>query len=246
MCVIGRSDGSLAGMSVSSSRIGAPPDLGHPDRGVHDAIGDLDAHLERRPVARPGPAQGQLRGIEIGLGMLLVAVGVDLLAEVAAAVEQADANERQRSIRRRLAMVAGQDAEAARVDLHRLVDAELGAEVGDRPGQGPLGAARVPGVGAVGHVPVELVEQSAGVDHEVLVRGQLGPASLVGVAQDGDRVAVAGPGADVDAAEERLRPRRPAPPQVVGELSETLEAGRKVEVVAGQGRHVEGSGHEGG
>ena len=34
-----------------------------------------------------------------------------------------------------LAVVAGQDAQAARVDRQRLVQAELGREVGDRPGQ---------------------------------------------------------------------------------------------------------------
>ena len=70
--------------------------------------------------------------------MLLVAIGVDLLAEVAATVEEADADERQRRVGCRLAVVAGQDAEAAGVDLHRLVDAVLGAEVGDRPGQAAL------------------------------------------------------------------------------------------------------------
>ncbi len=175
--------------------------------------------------------------------MLLVAIGVDLLAEVAASVEEADAGKGQGRIGCRLAVVAGQDPEAAGVDLHRLVDAELGTEVGDRSGQLALMRVRVPGVGAVGHVPVELVQHSAGVDHEVLVGGQLGPARLVRVAQDGDRVAMPGPGRRVDAAEQRLRARRPRPPQVVGQLAEALEIGRQVEVMAGQGGHAQGS-HE--
>ncbi len=180
----------------------SPPDLRHPYRGVHGAVGDLHAHLERRPVACAGATHRQLGGIEIGLGVLLVPIGVDLLTEVAAAVEEADADERERGIRRRLAVVARQDAEPTRVELHRLVDAELGAEVGDRTGQGALRRARVPGVRAVGHVPAELVEEPAGVDHEILVGCQLRPACLIGVAEDGDRVAVARPGADVDAAEQ--------------------------------------------
>ena len=112
-----------------------PSDLRHPHRGMHHPVGDLHAHLERRPVAGAGATHRQLRRIEIRLGMLLVAIGVDLLAEVAPAIEEADAHERNRGIRCGLAVVAGQDAEAARVELHRFVDAELGAEVGDRAGQ---------------------------------------------------------------------------------------------------------------
>ena len=71
--------------------------------------------------------------------MLLVPIGVDLLAEIAPPIEQADADERQRRVGCRLAVVAGQDAEAAGVDLHRLVNAELGAEVGDWTRHGALG-----------------------------------------------------------------------------------------------------------
>ena len=90
---------------------------------------------------------------------------------------------------------------------------------------------------------MELVEDAAGVDHEVLVGGQLGPPRLVGVAKDGDRVAVAGPGRWVDPAEQRLSPGRPAPPQVVGEVAEALEVGGEVEVVARDGGDAKG-GHE--
>ena len=244
MCVIGRSASSLAGMSVSSSRIGTRPTCATHTAACTDAVGNLHADLERRAVAAARAPHRQLVRVEVGLGVLLVPIGVDLLAEVAAPVEEADADERQRRVRRRLAVVAGQDAEAAGVELHRLVDAELGAEVGDRAGQRCARRTGVPGVGAVRHVAAELVEHAAGVDHEVLVGGQLGPARLIGVAQDGDRVPVTRPAARVDAGEERLCAGRPGPPQVVGELPEPCEVGRKVEVVAGQGRHVQGSRHE--
>ena len=48
------------------------------------------------------------------------------------------------------------------------------------------------------------------------------------------------PSMGLDAAEERLRPWRPAPPQVVGELIEALELGGQVEIMTRQGRYVEG------
>ena len=56
---------------------------------------------------------------------------VELLAEVAVAVEEADADERHAEVAGRLEVVAGQHAEAARVLRERLGDAELGGEVGD-------------------------------------------------------------------------------------------------------------------
>ena len=61
----------------------------------------------------------------------LAAALVEPLPEVAAAVEQADADERDAELGRRLQVVAGEDAEPAGVDRQRLVDAELHAEVGD-------------------------------------------------------------------------------------------------------------------
>ena len=89
-----------------------------------------------------------------------MAVGVDRLAEVALAVQQADADERQRHVAGRLHVVAGKDAEAARVDAERLVEAVLGAEVGDRAVERVGVLALEPVVGAVGHVRVEVAQDS--------------------------------------------------------------------------------------
>ena len=65
---------------------------------------------------------------------------VDALAEVAPAVEQPDADERDAELGCRLQMVAGEDAEAARVDRQVLGEPELHGEVRD---------AQSGGVGAV-------------------------------------------------------------------------------------------------
>ena len=98
-----------------------PPDLG--DDG-HAGQVDLDARtLDER--------QRHGVGVEGREALLLPAVGVELLAEVALAVEEPDADERHAELAGRLEVVAGQHAEAARVLRQGLGDAELGREVGD-------------------------------------------------------------------------------------------------------------------
>ena len=67
------------------------------------------------------------RGIPLELAVALV----EPLPEVAAAVVEADADERDAELGGRLEMVAGEDAEAARVDRQALVEPELGREVRD-------------------------------------------------------------------------------------------------------------------
>jgi hypothetical protein len=62
---------------------------------------------------------------------VLGAVIVDGLREIALGVEQADRDESQPLIARRLAVIAREHAEAARVDLEALVKAVLRAEVRD-------------------------------------------------------------------------------------------------------------------
>ena len=84
--------------------------------------GDLDA----------GVGEAERLGVELGDALLLPAVGVEALAEVALGVEQPDADERHAEVGRRLQVVAGQHAEAAGVLRQGLGDAELGGEVGHR------------------------------------------------------------------------------------------------------------------
>ena len=68
----------------------------------------------------------------------LAVVAVEALAEVAAAVEEADPDERDAELRRRLEMVAGEHAEAAGVDRQALVQARTprrSTRRGSRPGR---------------------------------------------------------------------------------------------------------------
>ena len=76
--------------------------------------------------------QRQPVGVEHRVVLLLPAVAVQALAEVAGLVEQADADDRHADVRGRLEVVAREDAQAAGVLRQRRGDAELGAEVGDR------------------------------------------------------------------------------------------------------------------
>ena len=65
---------------------------------------------------------------------LLPALRRHALVEVALRIHEADADERHAEVARFLADVAGEHAEAAGVDRQRLVQRELGGEVGDRAG----------------------------------------------------------------------------------------------------------------
>ena len=90
-----------------------------------DVVGELDRHLDA------GRGQRQAVRVEAREALLLVAVGVQPLAEVALGVQQADGDERQAEVGGRLEVVAGEHAEPAGVLRQRLGEPELGGEVGD-------------------------------------------------------------------------------------------------------------------
>ena len=94
-------------------------DIGPPHVRLHLVAGEVDRDLDAG-VVEPE----RLRG-EVGDALLLPTVGVEALAEVALGVQQADADQRDAEVRRRLEVVAGEHAEAAGVLRHRLADAEL-------------------------------------------------------------------------------------------------------------------------
>ena len=96
-------------------------------------------------VGPDGRLDRQQVGVVVEVRFLLPAVGVERLAEVALGIKQADADQRDAQVAGALEVVAGQDAEAARVDRQALVEAELGREVGDRAGPEAAGVDRGPG-----------------------------------------------------------------------------------------------------
>ena len=156
--------------------------LGQPQAGVHGHAGQLDGDgdvLHRFERHRPG--------VEAGEPLHLPAGVVELLAEVAVAVEEADGDQRQAEVVGRLQMVAGQHPEAPGVLGERGGDAELGGEVGDLPQRRAVAALEPPrgrraalqlgvhGGGETGEVRVggEALEPLAGLGGEDL-RGVAG------------------------------------------------------------------------
>ena len=118
------------------------PDVGDPHAGVQLPVArQVERDLDGGAVAVAQQGQAEAVGVEQRVGLALPAVVADRLAEVAGAVEEADAGERHAQVGRALEVVAREDAEAARVLGERAVDAELGREVGDaRPACRPRGA----------------------------------------------------------------------------------------------------------
>ena len=231
--MIGRSDSALSGMSVSRSRTGTRPDLGPPHRRIQIAPGHLHGYGEWLAGRVQDTQDRQLGQVVVGVGVLLVPVRVDGLAEVAALVQQTHAHERHRHVAGGLDVIARQDAQAAGVDAEALVEAVLGAEVGDGAAQRRAVLAVEPVLTAAGHVTVEGRQDLRVFGLERRVVEQLVPGDRL--REDLDRIAVARPRESVDSAEEGPSPRVPAPPHVVGEAPQPLELRRQPERGAGEG-----------
>ncbi len=95
--------------------------VGAPYAGDERRAGEVD--LDPHSLAG---REGQRVRIEVGVDLLLPAVGRQGLAEVAVAVEEADSHQRHTEVARGLEVVAGQHTEAPGVLRQRLSDAELG------------------------------------------------------------------------------------------------------------------------
>ena len=118
------------------------------DREGPDSRGDRsgargDRHRDRLAVARGG-LNGQQAAVHVEIVLVLAPVEIQPLLEVALVVVQAHAHERYPEVRRALDVIACEDAEAARVDRKRLVNTELGGEVGDGPRPQDARVARTP------------------------------------------------------------------------------------------------------
>ena len=185
------------------------------------ALGERDLEEERLAVLAQAARDGEAVHVVLRVALDLPAGGVDLLLEVALAVEEADADERDVEVGRALEVVAGEDAEAAGVDVHGLVQAELHREVGDHAAV-RLGVALPVFRGL--HLLLELSLDRLHVREERRVRGELLEALLPDVGEQADGVELQlAEERGRDAAEERGGVRVPAPPDVVGEAGEEGE-----------------------
>ena len=180
-----------------------------------DRDGHRDALAERRP-------HRQRAMIDVDVVLVLPAVAIEALPEVALVVVQADADERNAEVRGALDVIAGQDAEAARIDRQRFVDAELRGEVRDRSRPED---ARVPGAPGVGRVQI-LLKAAIGVVDAAVQRQLRGPfLELVDrdLLQQGHGIVVErAPEDRIELAKEAGRVGVPAPPEILRERAQPL------------------------
>ena len=174
------------------------------------------------PLARRGRLDRQHPAVDVEVVLVLPAVDVEPLPEVALVVIQPDANQRNAEIGRALQMIAGEDAEAAGVDRQRLVQAELGGEVSHRPRAEHAGVLAAPGV-----LRLQVFAEPAVGVVDAPMEGELRRPRLelrrrhLLQQQDGIVVALA-PAQRVELAEQADRLFVPAPPQVLGQREEAL------------------------
>jgi hypothetical protein len=176
-----------------------------------------------RACSAPGPGNGSDRQLVRGdrlVEVLLPAVLVDQLVDVALVVEEPHADHRHAQVAHALQVVAREDAEPPGVDGQRLVEAELGGEVGHRPGQQGAAVARPPAVATL----EVLLEAAVGLVDAGLKLLVLHPARdllAVDALEEGDRVVVDGaPDDRIDLAEDRPDVRLPRPPEVPRQLAQ--------------------------
>ncbi len=179
--------------------------------------GDLDGHPVVLRVADGG--DGELLEILGLVGRLLRAVGRQTLGEVTVAVEQTHGDHRNVLVRSLLQVVAGQNAQTARVDLQRRVQTVLHREVGD---------GRDLRIGLFIHVCGELAVHGVKHRQEALVVLQFVQAVHREPVEQGDRIAVhLVPEFVVDIFEQIAGAGRPTPPEVARELLQRAQAGRQ-------------------
>ena len=102
-----------------------------PDGGQHRPIAERHRGDAGAPVGRDGRFNRRIDPADTFVALLLPAVIGHALAEVALRVHESDADERQAEVRGFFAVIAGEHAQATRIDRQRLVQRKLGGKVRD-------------------------------------------------------------------------------------------------------------------
>ncbi len=214
---VGGGVGVVAGVEQQER---AAPHLDVPDAQVDLAAGERDREAQLLAVrSQPGIDRQLFDGDRL-VEVLLPAGGVDLLVHVPLVVEQADADHRHPQVAHALEVITRQHPEAAGIDRDRVVQAELGGEVGQRPGEQragvgdrPVGdAAQVLAQAAVGLVDAGLHLEIVHAARDLVAVHALEQRHRVVVDRAPDvRRQLAEDGADV---------RLPGPPQVARQLAQ--------------------------
>ena len=194
-----------------------PADAHQPHLGQQLAGAGVDADGDRLAVGAQGGLHRQVLDLRIEILFVLPAVDVEMLLEIALVVEQPDGHQRHAQPAGALDVVARKHAQAAGVDRHRLVDAELQREIGHRLRAEHAGVGSAPRR-RFAHVflqpAIGLID--AAVEHQ-FGRPHLQPLGRE-LREQGDGVVVELPPADgVEVAEEVDDLGVPTPPQISGQ-----------------------------
>ena len=207
---------------------GHTSDLDAPEAGQHLVPRQGDTHQQRGTVRARFGNQRQVVKIVFRIAFLLPAVHVQVLTEVAFAVHQADAHQRQTQVAGRLQVVPGQEAQAAGVDRDAIVDAKLRREIGDAA----LARGRAVGFlipGRTVQVGLEGFFHPIHVGQETVVVLQLFHARLVHRPEQFHRAVLHGiEQVRVDTPEQGYGIMVPTPPQVVSQALQGLKTLRQI------------------
>src|SRR5260370_33885749 len=142
-----------------------------PPSGADGAATGIDLDLHGLAAGSDGRFHGQLVDIHLQGFFLLPAAAVEPLPEVALAIKQADADERNAQVRGALDMIGGENSQAAGVDGNRFMQSELSGEIGHRAGAQDAGVVGSPGavcrhvvlLSVVGRIAAAIQPESAGM-----------------------------------------------------------------------------------
>ena len=194
-----RSPGGFPSTSESSRRrVARPPRAPGGDAEALTADGKL--HGQGLVTRSDRAAERQQLEVDMAVALVLPALGVDPLLDVALAVEEADADERDAEVGGALQVIPGERAEAARVDGDRLVQRELGREVRDRPRVEHAARRLAPGPGVAAD---ELLGRQGGEEGDRVVV-HLTPEVGIEVTEDADHLGLPCP---QEIARQLIQPR---------------------------------------
>jgi len=201
---------------------GRPPDLNAPDPRLERPDVAVDRDHQERVVREANLLQRKHRFIGGEVALLLPSVRVQALPEVPFIPEDADPDQRDAQVARRLQVVAREHAKTTRIDREALVETELHREVGHRPRPQGRRVGRAPAI-----VVLEVVVETPEGVVDPRVQSHLGGAALKRLGGDlleeGDRVVPGvAPQVRVEVAEQVDDVGLPRPPKVPRQLPQAI------------------------
>jgi hypothetical protein len=197
-----------------------PAEANAPDDRQHGSVAERHGDDARLAIRRGGGVDRRIVPVQPLVALFLPAFAGQTLVKVTLRIHEPDTDERYAEVRRLLAVIAGEHAETAGVDRQRLVQCELGREVGDRL----AGGLRKPGR------PPRVVRCPRGIEsgHRLVIEThefRVGRSSLEPSGRDHRQhphriVRCPPPERVIESPEHHARFAVPAPPQIGGQLVE--------------------------